>query len=182
MSIVFTISSTSGSDRSTIAHLVCKLLDGLDLAISYTTRPHLVDKRDSEFFFTSRDTFELMIEREEFLEYVSSFGNYYGTPSHYLQQAREKGKDLLIQVDDSGVVQIKQKIRDVISILVLPRQSAQPAGSNSDDVPLYRLRKASLPSQMPSPDKYDHIIANDQLEETVNKIIEIVRTERSRRS
>jgi guanylate kinase len=182
MSIVFTISGTSGSGRSSIAHLACKLLDGLDLAISYATRPHMVDKRDSDFFFTSRETFELMIERDEFLEYVSSFGNYYGTPTHYLQQAREKGKDLLIQVDDSGVVQIRQKIPDVISILVQPGQSAQPAGSDSDEVLFYRLRKASSPSQMPSPDMYDHIVANDQLEETVNKIIEIIRTERSRRS
>src|ERR1700758_322426 len=110
MSIVFTISGAFGSGRSSVVNLACKLLDGLGLAIPYTTRtPQIVDNGDGEFLFTSREVFEHMIARGEFLEYVSILGNYYGTPRHYLQQARENGKDLIVQVDDRGVAQIKQK-------------------------------------------------------------------------
>ena len=82
MSIVFTISEAFGSGKSSVVNLVCKLLDGLDLAIPYTTRtPHIANNQDRGFVFTSREVFELMIAREEFLEYVSILGNYYGTPA-----------------------------------------------------------------------------------------------------
>lgn len=88
MSIVFAISGAFGSGRSSVVNLTCKLLDGMNLAIPCTTRtPRIVDNRDSEFLFMSREVFEQMIAREEFLEYVSILGNYYGTPGHYLQQA-----------------------------------------------------------------------------------------------
>jgi guanylate kinase len=104
MTIVFTISEAFGSGRSSVVNHVCKLLDGLDLATPYTTRtPRIADNRDSEFIYTSREAFELMIAREEFLEYASVLGNYYGTPHHSLQQARENGRELLIKVDESGV-------------------------------------------------------------------------------
>lgn len=185
MSIVVTISGGFGSGKSSVVHLACQLLDDLDLAIPYTTRPHMVDKRDSDFFFTSREVFELMIEREEFLEYTSAFGNYYGTPRQSLQQAKEKGKDLLIQVDDRGVAQIKQKVPDAVSILLLPGQFAGDehiAGSTIDKKVLSRLQAASPPSQMPNYDKYDHLIVNDRLEDSANKVIEIIRSERLRRS
>ena len=170
MSIVFAISGAFGSGRSSVVNLACKLVDGLNLAIPYTTRAHkVVDNRDSEFFFTSREVFEQMIAREEFLEYVSIFGNYYGTPRLYLQQSRENGNDLLVQVDDSGVAQIKQKIPDAVSILVLPGQSARDtqafALATNPRLPSFiqerllpSLQEVLLPYKMPNPDKYDQVI------------------------
>jgi guanylate kinase len=159
---------------------VCEVLDGLDLAIPYSTRtPRTVDNRDSEFIFTSHEAFELMIAREEFLEYVSVWGNYYGTPRNSLQQAQENGKDLLVKVDESGVAQIKHKIPDAVSILVMPgAKDKDTIGLTIDPIVLFRLREASSPN----PDKYDHIIVNDRLEDAANKVIEIIRSERQRRS
>ena len=185
MSIVFTILGAYGSDASSVIRLACNLLDGLDLAISYTTRPQMVDERDTEFFFSSHEVFEQMIDREEFLEYVSVFGNYYGTPRHSLQSAREKGKDLLIQVDDHGVAQIKQKIPDAVSILILPGQllrDKHAVDSTIEKRMLFRLQEASLLSQESSYDKYDHVIIDDGLAGSANKLIEIIRSERVRRS
>jgi guanylate kinase len=126
-----------------------------------------------------------MIAREEFLEYISVLGNYYGTSHHSLQQAEENGKDLLIKVDESGVAQIKQKIPDAVSILVMPGQLAQEKGaigSATDPIVLFRLHEASAPSELPNPDKYDHVIVSDRLEDSANRVIEIIRSERSRRS
>jgi guanylate kinase len=194
MSIVFTISGAFGSGRSSVVNLACKLLDGLDLAIPYTTRtPQIVDNGDGEFFFTSREVFEHMIARGEFLEYVSILGNYYGTPRHYLQQARENGKDLIVQVDDRGVAQIKQKIPDAVSILVLPGQYARDThafvlATNPRlpfllrEVLLPSFEEVLLPSQMPNPDKYDQVIVNDRLEDSANRVIEVILSERLRHS
>lgn len=184
MSIVFTISDASGPGKPSVLDLVCKEIGGLDLAVPYTTRTRRIDdNRESQFVFTSREAFELMITREEFLEYVSTAGNYYGTPRQSLEQARKHGNDLLIRVDDQGAAQIKQKIPDAVSILVLPgRGSKDAAGSTPEKTLFSRLEKASSPPQMPNYDGYDHVIVNDQLEDSAGKVIEVIRSERSRRS
>jgi guanylate kinase len=169
MSIVFTISEVFGSGQSSVVNAACKLLDGLDLAIPYTTRPpRIADNQDSGFVFTSREVFEQMIAGEEFLEHVSIFGNYYGTPARCLRQARENGKDLLVKVDGRGFAQIKQKIPDAVSILVVPGQSSK--GPHA------------FHPKMPNPDEYDHVIVNDRPEDSTNRLIEIIRSERLRRS
>lgn len=187
MSTVFTISEASGSTgKSSVVNQVCKLLDGLDLAIPYTARtPRVAENRNCEFVFTSREAFELMIARGEFLEYVSVWSNYYGTPYHSLRQAQENGKDLLVKVDENGAAQIKQKIPDAVSILIMPGQLAQNKGaisSATDPMVLHRLQVASSQSRMRNPDVYDHVIVNAPLEDSVNTLIEIIRSERSRRS
>lgn len=194
MSIVFTISGAFGSGASSVANLVYKLLDGLDLAITYTTRPHLEDKEDTELFFTSREVFENMIAREEFLEYVNVLDSYYGTPTHYLQQARKNGKDLLIQVDDRGMAQIKEKVADTVSILILPGGSARRKrtfGSTTDPkLPsLVRevilpslLQEVPFPSQMPNTGNYSHVIVSDRVADSAKRVISIIRSERLRRS
>src|SRR5260370_42024988 len=108
MSIVFIISEIFGSGRYSVVNPVREVLDGLDLAIPYTTRtPGVAENQNSGFVFTSSGCFELMIAREEFLEHVNILGNYYGTPYKFLQQAEEKGNDLLVKTDYSGIGQIK---------------------------------------------------------------------------
>src|SRR5258708_14492630 len=194
MSIVFTISGAFGTDRSSVANLVHRLLDGLDLAVTYTTRPQMNDNEGSEFFFTSREVFENMIAREEFLEYVSVLGNYYGTPSHHLRQARENGKDLLIQVDDRGMAQIKEKVADTVSILILPGGLARrkrTLGSATDPkLPSFvrevllpsLLQEVPFPSQMPNTGDYNHGIVTDRGADAARRVISIIRSERLRRS
>lgn len=184
MSIVFTISETFRPGESSVADRVRELLDGLNLAIPYTTRrPRGAE--DEGFVFTSQDVFERMIASEEFLEYVNTCGNYYGTPRRYLQEARDNGNDLLIKADESGVAQIKQKLPDAVSILVLNTSSGQHEHATSSTVRerlLHRLDGASTSSKMPNPDKFDHVVATDRLEENTNQVVAIIRSERLRRS
>jgi guanylate kinase len=191
MSIVFAISGGFRSSRSSVVNLTCKLLEGLYLATPYTTRPQIVDRQGDEFVFTSREVFERMIAREEFLEYVNILGNYYGTPLHDLQHARAHGKDLLVAVDDLGVVQVKQKVPHAVSILILPGRPAEDTETLrslvSSRVPtllqemiLPSLREVLSTSETPNPDKYDEVIVNDGLESSANKLIKIIRSERLR--
>jgi guanylate kinase len=124
-----------------------------------------------------------MIAREEFLEHVHIFGNYYGTPHHCLQEARDNGNDLLIKVDERGLLEIKQKLPDAVSILVLHSSSGQhepKAASIGDELQLdRRLHEAS---QMLNPDRFDHVVSTDRLEDSVNQVVAIIRSERSKRS
>jgi guanylate kinase len=186
MSIVFTVSGTSGSGVSQIVRRACQELDHLQLALQYTTRkPQIADSPDNGFFFTTREAFERMIEREEFLEYACVFGNYYGTPKSYIQKSRENGNNLIVQVDEGGVAQIKQKVSDAVSILIIPGQVTRgehtrglKAGSNASRL----SERLFLASQLPRTIDFDHIVVSDRLEDSINKFIEIIRAERLKRS
>ncbi len=193
MSIVFIISEIFGPERHSIVNPVREVLDGLDLATPYTTRTSGVDdNQNSGFVFTSVGCFELMIAREEFLEHVNILGNYYGTPYKFLQQAQDNGNDLLVQTDYSGVEQIKTKVPNAVSILILPIQSAgdktlsSPA-INPSSATLFRelllpsVREVFSQRQVPHHDRYEHIIVYDRTEDGVGSLIEIIRKERLHR-
>lgn len=137
--------------------------------IPYTTRPRRADgDRDDGFVFISCEVFEEMIRREEFLEYANVFGHYYGTPAKCVQRAKECGQDMIIRIDDRGLAQIKQKIHDVISILILPGKSAEVH---------HGLR---LPP--PNSDEYDHVLTGNRVEESADRLVEFVRSIQLRRS
>ena len=149
---------------------------------SLTLHDHVGSAEERGFVFTSQDVFERLIAGQEFLEYVDIFGNYYGTPRHYLQEAQDKGNDLLIKVDERGVEQIKDKLPDAVSILILHTsfgKNEQAIASIVDEVVRYRLHQAS---QTLHPDKFDHVVANDRLEENVNQVVAIIRSKRSPQS
>jgi guanylate kinase len=192
MSIVFIISEIFGPGRYSIVNPVREVLDGLDLAIPYTTRASgVADNQNNGFVFTSLRCFELMIARGEFLEHVNILGNYYGTPYKFLQQAQDNGNDLLVQTDYSGVEQIKTKVRDAVSILILPVQSAKATTVSNSTIPSSAtlLRELLLPSvrevfsqrQVPHRDRYDHCIVYDRTEDGVGSLMEIIRKERVHR-
>jgi len=176
MSTVFTICETFKSGESSVATRVCHLLDRLELAIPFTTRRRR-NAEDDGFVFTSQEAFNLMIAREEFLEYVQVFGNYYGTPRHCLQEARERGNDLLIRVDERGAAQVKQKVSDAISILVLQPQSRED--ERSTDTASELLSRLSGAARMVDPGMFDHVLSGESYEENASRSAAIIRSERS---
>ncbi|HEY1264528.1 MAG TPA: guanylate kinase, partial [Terriglobales bacterium] len=103
MTCVFIISAPSGSGKSTLVEHVRETVPGLEFSISYTTRPPRGSEQNGrEYFFISPAEFKEMIRREEFLEYAEVFrvpGNYYGTARRFLEDARAKGRDLLLDID-----------------------------------------------------------------------------------
>jgi guanylate kinase len=181
MSTVFTICATFKSNESSVASRVCQLLDGIELATPYTTR-HRRSAEDDGFVFTSQDAFNLMIAREELLEYVQVFGNYYGTPRSCLQEARERGNDLLIRVDERAATQVKQKLSDAISILVLQPPSHQDERSTETGSELLLSQRLRDASRMIDPEKFDHVVSAESSEENANRVAAIIRFERSRQS
>src|SRR5208282_5223132 len=100
MTTVYIISAPSGSGKSTLVGKVRETVPGLDFSISYTTRPPRGDEQNGrEYFFATRDEFEEMVQKEEFLEHADVFGNYYGTAKRFLREAEQSGNDLLLDID-----------------------------------------------------------------------------------
>src|ERR1035437_4482546 len=119
--ILFIISAPSGSGKSTLVAQVRSLVEGLDFSVSYTTRAPRGSETDGrEYHFTERDAFERMVANGEFLEWAEVFGNYYGTALTALGHARAAGKDLLLDIDVQGALQIMQKLPEAVSIFILP--------------------------------------------------------------
>jgi guanylate kinase len=185
--ILFIISAPSGSGKSTLVSRLRSLVEGLDFSISYTTRaPRGSEVNGVEYHFTTRETFESMIAADEFLEHAEVFGKYYGTALSALDHARLAGKDLLLDIDVQGAVQVMRKLPAAVSIFILPP---------SPEVLERRLRHRSLAEHVTDEDEierrlkeakkeldrireYRYAIVNDQLDEAVDELRAIVLTAR----
>jgi guanylate kinase len=187
MSGVYIISAPSGSGKSTLVNQVRLIVPGLKFSISYTTRaPRAGEQNGREYYFVPRTEFEEMVKKNEFLEYADVFGNYYGTARRFLREAEEEGKDLLLDIDVQGAAQIKRKIPAAVSIFILPpnRQELEKRlrtrSLDAEEVIQRRLVTASR--EIENYDKYDYILVNDRLEESIDALKSILLAERLKRS
>jgi guanylate kinase len=183
MSGVYIISAPSGSGKSTLVNQVRLIVPGLKFSISYTTRaPRAGEQNGREYYFVPRNEFEEMVSKNEFLEYADVFGNYYGTARRFRREAEEEGKDLLLDIDVQGAAQIKRKIPDAVSIFILPpnRQELEKRlrtrSLDAEEVIQRRLVTASR--EIENYDKYDYILVNDRLEESIDALKSILLAER----
>jgi len=180
---VYIISAPSGSGKSTLVGKVRQIVPGLEFSISYTTRrPRGKEQNGREYFFISREEFEEMIRRDEFLEYAEVFGNWYGTAKCFLEDAKQKGNALLLDIDVQGAAQIKRKLPHATSIFILPpnrqtlEQRLRDRSLDAEEVIQRRLVTASR--EIENYQKYDYILINDRLEESIEALKAILLADR----
>jgi guanylate kinase len=187
MTTVFIISAPSGSGKSTlVSHLMAEL-PGLMFSISYTTRQPRGAERDGEsYHFVSRPEFEAMVARQEFLEWAEVFGNYYGTHRGILEEARARGRDLVLDIDVQGARQLIQKIPEAVTVFILApsrqilERRLRARGEDRDEVIERRLRDAAEEIRRYS--DYHYVLINRELDESDAILSSIVRAERARRT
>lgn len=187
MTTVFIISAPSGSGKSTLVSEIRKIVSGLDFSISYTTRqPRGSEQNAKEYFFISREEFENMVSHDEFLEHADVFGYFYGTARHFLADACKKGTDLLLDIDVQGAQQIKEKLPEAVSIFILPPDRTtlewRLRNRGSDDEKVIKRRLATARREIENYWKYDYILVNDRLNESIDALKLILQAERERRS
>jgi guanylate kinase len=190
--ILFIISAPSGSGKSTLVSQLRTLVEGLDFSISYTTRsPRGSEEDGREYHFTTRAEFERMIAEGDFLEWAEVFGNYYGTAVSALGHAKDAGKDLLLDIDVQGAMQVIKKLPQAVSIFVLPpspkvlelrlraRSQAEEAASK---VPVSEAtidsRLAEARNELKQIWDYKYALVNDVLDQAVAEMRAIVLCER----
>jgi guanylate kinase len=189
--ILFIISAPSGSGKSTLVSQVRSLVEGLDFSISYTTRsPRGSEEDGREYHFTTRAEFERMIAAGDFLEWAQVFGNYYGTAFSALQHAKDAGKDLLLDIDVQGAVQVMMKLPQAVSIFILPpspdvlerrlRNRSEAEHVTSETVIQSRLAEAR--HELKQMQDYKYALVNDVLERAVTELRAIVLYERGERN
>jgi guanylate kinase len=186
--ILFIISAPSGSGKSTLVAQVRSLVEGLEFSVSYTTRaPRGSETEGREYHFTDRTTFESMIAAGDFLEWAEVFGkDYYGTAQSALENARAAGKDLLLDIDVQGAMQVMERLPPAVSIFILPpspevlemrlRNRSEAEHMTSEEVIERRLQQAR--EEVKRVGDYKYALVNDVLDRATAEMRAIVLYER----
>ena len=176
---LFVVSGFAGAGKGTIVKRIVSERKEMALSVSMTTRaprPGEVDGR--EYFFVSKEEFEAAIEREEFLEYARYVDNCYGTPKKYVMSQLEKGRDVILEIEVQGALQVKKKFPDAVLIFVTPPSGTilcerlVNRGTETAEVVKNRMHRALEESSYMS--SYDFILVNDDLEKAVSDIKTII--------
>jgi guanylate kinase len=167
--LVLIVSGPSGSGKSTLVEKILEV-PGTLLSVSCTTRSPRKTESDGKWYnFVTEGEFQQMVERGEFLEYAQVFGkNWYGTPRKWLEKAQAEKKDLVLEIDVQGALQVKRKLPGAVAVFVLPPSRAElerrirARGQDSEDEIHRRLERAR--QEMLNYSSYDFAIINDDVQ------------------
>ncbi len=181
------LSGFSGAGKGTIIKELMKSYEGkYELSISATTRPKRPGEENGrEYFFLSEEQFVSMIQNEEFLEYAQYVTNYYGTPSGYVKEQMQAGKNVILEIEIQGALNVKEKIKDALLLFVsAPDASVLKSrligrGTESLEQINNRLKRAA--EEIEGIENYDYLIINDSLEDSVRLVDEIITSEQNNR-
>ena len=180
--LLFVMSGPSGTGKGTICAEIGKT-DDIFMSISNTTRDKRAGEKEGEtYYYVSRDEFERMIRDGEMLEYAEYNGNYYGTNKNRVAEALEAGKDVLLEIEPQGALQIKKLFPDAVLIFVLPpsmetlKERLISRGRESLDKIKERINAAEW--ELSQQDKYDYKVINDDLKTCVKDVLDIFKKKR----
>jgi len=185
--LMLVLSSPSGAGKTTISREILDREPNLTMSVSATTR----SKRPGEvagtdYFFVDTVTFNLMINRGEFLEHAQVFGNYYGTPRAPVEEALAAGRDVLFDIDWQGTQQLMENARhDLVTVFILPPSTRElerrlrARAQDPDDVVAKRMSHA--PDEMSHWPEYDYVIVNREIGASIAAVQAILAAERLKR-
>ncbi|MCF0122034.1 MAG: guanylate kinase [Lachnospiraceae bacterium] len=181
--ILVTVSGFSGSGKSTLMKELLKKYDQYAFSISATTRQPRPGERDGiEYFFKTLEEFQQMIAKDAFMEYVRYADNYYGTPKFYVEDQLANGKDVILEIEIEGAIEVKQKCPDTLLLFVAPPSVGElerrllERGTETIESMQFRLARAVEESKKMK--GYDYIVINDVLEDCVEQIHRIICSQR----
>jgi len=180
---LFVVSAPSGAGKSTLCERL--LNDGLGLmrSLSVTTRlPRAGEREGADYHFVSKKDFEAMAARDAFLEREENFGSFYGTPKRPIEEALEKGKSVLLNIDVKGAMNVRRAYpEESVLIFILPPSiealKERLASRNSDTAETISARLKFARKEMSYKEKYDYRIVNDKLDAAYEELREIIRKE-----
>jgi guanylate kinase len=175
------ISSPSGAGKSTLCKMLVERNSNIKLSISATTRKPRQSEIDGQhYFFITKEKFAELLGGNQFLEYAQVFDNQYGTPKKEVEEQLKNNNSVLFDIDWQGARQIVEKFdkQQVISFFILPpsmeelHSRLQTRAEDSEEVVLKRMQKAK--DEMSHWNEYDYVLINQNLEETYQKIIDLI--------
>lgn len=183
--VLAVVSGFAGSGKGTITQALIEQHDGYALSVSATTRdPRPGEQEGVHYFFKTEAEFEEMVRRDAFLEHASYVGHSYGTPRAYVEEMLRAGRDVILEIDVQGALQIKRRMEDALLIFVTP-PSAQELhrrlsgrGTETPEQICKRLKRAAEEADLMA--QYDYILVNDTVEASVEEMHRMIRAAHTR--
>ena len=184
--LLIVLSGFSGSGKGTIMkELLKRYPDDYALSISATTRQPREGEIDGrEYFFKTKEEFQQMIAEDALLEYAQYVDNYYGTPRKYVREQLDATKNVILEIEIQGALNIKKQFPETLLLFVTPpsaeilKERLIGRGTETEDVIHSRLARAV--EEADGCEVYDYLIINDELESCVEEVHHIIMSERSR--
>ena len=185
---VVVITGPSGVGKSTIVREVVDRT-GADFSVSATTRaPREGEVDNREYHFIDRSTFENMVGVGEMLEWAEVYGQLYGTPAYPVREAAAAGRNIVLEIDVQGGVQVQQKLPGATYVLIEPpspeilAERLRARGTENEQSIARRLAKAAAEVKAARDSGiYPHVVVNDDLETAVRQVVRIVNQESQKR-
>ena len=178
------ISGPSGAGKGTVCNALLEKND-FWISVSATTRsPRNAEINAVDYFFISKDEFKEKIATKDFLEYAEVYGNYYGTPKSEVLKILDSGRDVILEIDIQGALNVKMAYPSGLFIFILPpsmeelRNRIKNRGSETPESLITRFTSAHKEISFVS--KYDYAVVNDTVDNARDKIQSIVIAERCR--
>lgn len=173
--VLLIVSGFAGSGKGTIMKALTSKYDNYALSISATTRnPRPGEENGREYFFKTKEEFEKMIEADELLEHACYVENYYGTPKAYVESQLDAGKDVILEIEIQGALQVKEKCPEALLIFIMPPNVEEiynrlvKRGTETEEVIMKRMRRGA--EEILEVGKYDYIMINDEIDACTDRL------------
>lgn len=183
--VLIVLSGFSGAGKGTLVKRLMSDYDNYALSISMTTRaPRPGEEHGREYFFVTKEAFEETIANDGLLEYANYVGNYYGTPMAYVEEQLAAGKDVILEIEIQGALQVKKRFPEALLLFVSApsaealRERLIGRGTESAEVIEKRLRRATEESE--GIEEYEYLIINDDLDQCVAQTHETIQCAKTR--
>ena len=175
---LFIISGASGVGKSTVLSREMATRDDLRFSVSATTRAPRPGEVDGEsYYFVTREKFQDMIDRNEFVEYDAHMDNFYGTPEAQLNEKLETGS-VILDIEPNGAFMVRKRRPDATLIFIAPPSMEELlrrlVGRGDTSAEQVKVRQERAQWEMDQSVHYDYVVVNDQVETCVDEILKII--------
>lgn len=182
--LLIILAGPSGVGKGTIYNRLLKELPNLTVSISVTTRQPRAGEVDGlQYYFRTKEQFDSMRLNGELLEWAQTFNNYYGTPKAAVLAKLEEGKDVLLEIDVKGAIQIEKSFPECLSIFILPpseeelERRLRSRGTETNEQVNLRLQVAK--NEILQKNLFDYSVVNDDIDKAVSDVIKIINKEKN---
>jgi guanylate kinase len=183
--ILFVLTAPSGAGKTTLLDMLLRAVPLLEYSVSVTTRPPRRGEVDGEdYSFTTRAEFEKLLAEGEFLEHAVVYDNYYGTRRSVIERALSAGKDIILDIDARGALQVMEKNYPAVCVYIMPPSieelEKRLKGRKTDSEEVIRKRLSLAREEMGYAERYDYVVVNDDLQAAFEGLRAIILAERLR--
>ncbi|WP_442870386.1 guanylate kinase [Aneurinibacillus sp. Ricciae_BoGa-3] len=173
--LLLVLSGPSGVGKGTVCSALRPFMKDLVYSVSATTRtPRAGEKEGVNYFFKSHKEFERMIQQDELLEWAEYVGNFYGTPRKFVEDTLNAGKDVILEIEVQGALQVKEKFPEGIFIFLAPpdlkelRTRITGRGTESEETIHRRMQMAK--AELDLMEHYNYVVVNDEVHKACDRI------------